>query len=144
MAQAQLQVLSLSLEIAKYQASSTQNELGVGIEQKAPLQGENEAKTATPATIIEKVMARSKEAGADPYKMVEIAICESRLNPNARNLTAKEDSRGIFQVNVVAHPNYDVLRLYEVDYNLMAAMQIWKNESYGAWKNCLQKHLAQR
>ena len=102
------------------------------------------AESAIPATIIEKIIARSKEAGVNPYVMTELFICESGLNPKARNLTKKEDSRGVAQINIIAHPEYDASRLYEVDYNLEMAFDILKKEGPGAWKNCMDKHLAKK
>ena len=112
------------------------------------------ASSSVPQTIIEKIIARSIEAGADPYKMTEIANCESDFNPKAKNIVKAnpalkikaEHSIGIFQINTApdAHPEYDRLLLEEVDYNIEVAMQIWKQESYQAWSNCLAKHLARK
>jgi len=154
LASAQLQ--AMSIQIALNQASTTPNE-PVVIEEQTPVRGDFKTITATtsiPTTIIEKVIARSKEAGADPYTMTEIANCESGFDPKVKNIVKanpalkikEEHSIGIFQVNTApdAHPEYDRLLLENVDYNLVAAFTIWKNEGYGAWSNCLKKHLARK
>ena len=88
-------------------------------------------------TIEEKI--RSIFPSSIEDTMLAIARCESNLNAKARNLTKKEDSRGIFQVNITAHPQYDPVKLYEVDYNLLAAFDLWMKNGTNPWYNCLNK-----
>jgi len=56
-----------------------------------------------------------------------VCMCESGGNPSARLYRPpNEDSRGLFQINIVAHRNYTVSRLYEPVYNIMAAIDVFK------------------
>lgn len=57
-----------------------------------------------------------------------IAIAESQGNPQAHNpgngTTDIEDSYGLWQINVLAHPSYDKKRLYDPGYNATAMFNI--------------------
>jgi hypothetical protein len=46
-----------------------------------------------------------------------IVMFESRGNPLSHALTSKEDSRGLFQVNIKAHPNANSSKLFDPEYN---------------------------
>lgn len=74
--------------------------------------------------------------GSDLNTAVMICYCESGFNTLARNLTSKEDSRGLMQVNVKAHPEYLNVDLYDPEINCMVAYQIFKKQGFSAWKNC--------
>jgi hypothetical protein len=56
-----------------------------------------------------------------------VCTCESGGNPNARALTAYEDSRGLWQVNLLAHPQYASVDLYDPAVNVQAALAISSN-----------------
>jgi len=60
-----------------------------------------------------------------------VCMCESGGNPNARLLRLpNEDSRGLFQINIKAHPGvYNVPKLYEPEYNIMSAIDIFKKRA---------------
>lgn len=56
-----------------------------------------------------------------------IAIAESGGDPQAHNpgnATDKEDSYGLWQINILAHPNYNKVRLYDPNYNAQAMYAI--------------------
>jgi hypothetical protein len=46
-----------------------------------------------------------------------IAMTESGGNPHNQTVTDSEDSRGIFQVNIFAHPDANASMLYDAKYN---------------------------
>lgn len=60
--------------------------------------------------------------------VVAIAITtpESSRNDHRRYVTSREDSRGLWQINTYAHPQFDKLRLYEPQYNANAAYQVYQ------------------
>ena len=55
---------------------------------------------------------------------VRIAYCESSFNTDAHN-TSREDSRGLFQINVNAHPQYSNYNLFDPDVNASVAYQVF-------------------
>jgi hypothetical protein len=61
---------------------------------------------------------------ADADTMAAIALAESSGNPLAHAYTSKEDSRGLWQVNVYAHPQYEQVDLYNPEVNAKAAVAI--------------------
>lgn len=75
----------------------------------------------------------------DPSLAAAIAMAESGGNPSAHALTPKEDSWGLWQINLKAHPQYDSRSLQDVGVNADAAYQIsaggksWK--PWGAYTN---------
>lgn len=65
-----------------------------------------------------------------------VCVAESHGDPNAHCFNCAgvvEDSRGIFQDNVDAHPQYAALNLYDPTVSARAAYQIWKSSGWGAW-----------
>jgi hypothetical protein len=46
-----------------------------------------------------------------------IVMYESGGNPLAQQVTDKEDSRGLFQVNTMAHPDANSMKLFDPEYN---------------------------
>lgn len=60
----------------------------------------------------------------DPALAAAIAMAESGGDPFARNLTAREQSYGLWQVNVLAHPEYHPLELGDPLTNAQAAYAI--------------------
>lgn len=67
-----------------------------------------------------------------------IVECESGFRPEAHN-TAGEDSRGLFQINVVPAANIDLLPLgdlFNPDINAQAARIVWQRQGWRAWLNC--------
>lgn len=71
---------------------------------------------------------------------VKIFSCETHLNPLAVNKTAIEESYGVAQINVLAHPRTDKTRLLDFKYNLDQAYGIYQNQgNWSAWYNCAAK-----
>ena len=63
-----------------------------------------------------------------------VCMAESGGNPGARNhRPGIEDSRGLWQVNWLAHPRYDGEALYDPGYNAQAALDIWRGSGWQAW-----------
>jgi len=78
-----------------------------------------------------------------PYKEIDNAVnvaeLESGWLTSARNL-AGEDSRGLWQINVQAHPRYTGWNLFDPQVNALAAYEIWLNAgSWRPWLNAARK-----
>lgn len=66
-----------------------------------------------------------------------IAYFESGYRPEAHN-TNGEDSRGLWQINVVPAANPDLLALgdlFDPDVNAQAARIVWERQGWAAWWN---------
>lgn len=68
--------------------------------------------------------------GIDLQTIVAICGAESGYNDHARALTALEDSRGLAQINVYAHPWGNFINLYDGATNLSAAWRVYKEAKY--------------
>lgn len=66
---------------------------------------------------------------------VAIARGESGWNTSARALTPREDSRGLWQINVFAHPWGKKINLYNARTNARAAWRVYKQagRSFRPW-----------
>ena len=66
---------------------------------------------------------------------VQICQCESDNDTNARALTNREDSRGLMQINIFAHPEYQNLNLYDPLINCQVAYQLYLNrrKTFSDW-----------
>lgn len=82
---------------------------------------------------------------------VAIAICESDLDPKNHCLNCfpgiLEDSRGLWQINVRAHPEYRNVDLFDPTTNARAALNVSSNGTdFNPWSTfkdgCYQRHLA--
>jgi len=60
----------------------------------------------------------SASSGIPVAILYSIVMNESGGNPNAHALTSTEDSRGLFQVNLRAHPNANSSQLFNPTYNM--------------------------
>jgi len=70
-----------------------------------------------------------------PYQhenAVRIAQCESGWRTGAWNYT-HEDSRGLFQINVDAHPQWATYNLFDPLVNAYFANQLWAVEGWQPW-----------
>jgi hypothetical protein len=70
--------------------------------------------------------------GADLQTSVAVALAESGGNPSARNLSSREDSRGLWQINVRAHPEL-AANLYDPATNARAARAVLRKQGWRAW-----------
>lgn len=67
-----------------------------------------------------------------------IAKCESTFDERAHN-TNGEDSRGLWQINVVPGANIDLLGLgdlFDPRINARAGAMVWARQGWRAWWNC--------
>jgi hypothetical protein len=71
--------------------------------------------------------------GADLVTAIAVAAAESGGNSNARALTSREDSRGLWQINVRAHPEFASSNLYDPATNARAAKAVLSKQGWGAW-----------
>jgi len=76
---------------------------------------------------------------------VDIAFCESGHNTTSACLNCfegiKEDSRGLWQINVNAHPQYKSVELYDPQINANAAYAVYleAGSTFKPWYNCANK-----
>lgn len=65
---------------------------------------------------------------------VDIAYCESGFNTNAHNDDG-EDSRGLMQINLKAHPYYSQYNLFDPAINTRLAYEIYtkSGKNFKAW-----------
>jgi hypothetical protein len=67
--------------------------------------------------IFDMLFKKGMQYGLPPEVWYPIVMGESRGNPAAHTQTSKEDSRGLFQVNVYAHPDANSSKLFDPEYN---------------------------
>jgi len=72
-------------------------------------------------------------AGRDLTISIAVAMAESGGNPNAHHVTSREDSRGLWQINVRAHPEFTSANLYDPATNAQAARTVLTKQGWGAW-----------
>lgn len=73
-------------------------------------------------------------SGSEIDNMVSIAFLESRFDTAAHNVSG-EDSRGLWQINVAAWPEFAVWNLYDPQVNAYCARRVFEVQGYGAWFN---------
>ena len=80
--------------------------------------------------------------GIDLNAAVKIANCESNFNTQAHNITG-EDSRGLMQINVNAHPELIFQDLFNPQINANAAYKIYlqSGKNFSAWTCAKQLNL---
>jgi hypothetical protein len=81
---------------------------------------------------VARVAYRAGWRGSDLTVAVAVARAESGGDPNA-HATAGEDSRGLWQINVRAHPDAAGLNLYDPQVNANYAYGLWKRSGWGPW-----------
>lgn len=65
-----------------------------------------------PGSVLDYITGIFEQAGIPTYVWLPIARQESGLDPNSHN-TSGEDSRGLFQINLNAHPEYATYDLFD-------------------------------
>jgi hypothetical protein len=68
--------------------------------------------------------------GSDLILALAVAGAESGWNTSALNPGPGEYSVGLWQINVRAHPQFDVNSLYDQDYNAHAAFDVFHDAGY--------------
>lgn len=61
---------------------------------------------------------------------IAVAHAESGFRTDSRYVTSEEDSRGLWQINTYAHPNFDGNQLYDGMYNGRAAFTVFRDAGY--------------
>lgn len=105
------------------------------IEQKDAPEVIFEPKTALVESVEDLIRQEFPE---NAEKMIEIAKCESQLNPEAYNPewhNGCQGSSGIFQVACVHGFEGD---LFDPEYNIKVAKEIYQSQGYNAWVICSQ------
>lgn len=72
--------------------------------------------------------------GIDLESAVRIAECESSFNTNAHNQNF-EDSRGLMQINLDAHPEYSNMNLFDpqINTNIAYGLYLTAGNSFKDW-----------
>lgn len=87
----------------------------------------------------------------DPKLAAAIAMAESGGNPDALAVTDREHSVGLWQINLLAHAQYDETMLHDAAYNAKAAFDIsqhganwrpWSTYTNGSYKQFLDGGIA--
>jgi hypothetical protein len=65
-------------------------------------------------------------------RALEVSRCESGLNTGAW-ATQGEDSRGLWQLNVLAHPQLAAWNLFDPQINAYFAYHLWSVQGWGPW-----------
>ena len=86
------------------------------------------------STQVSNYLYKAGFKGIDLQAAVKIAACESSFNTYAHN-TNGEDSRGLMQINVDAHPQYSSLNLFDPQVNCNIAYKIYleSGKNFKAW-----------
>jgi hypothetical protein len=74
---------------------------------------------------------------ANAAQALEVARCESGLWTGAWNSTG-EDSRGLWQLNLKAHPEFGTWNLFDPQINAYFAFHLWLAQGWGPW-TCAHK-----
>lgn len=82
-------------------------------------------------TEYQKVKAVFDAKGIPEFIWYPIMLMESGGNPGSRANTSKEDSRGLFQINVKAHPQWKNTDLYDPVTNAKIAAENFIGPAYG-------------
>ena len=93
--------------------------------------------------IVEQVAYNAGFRGNALDNSVEIAGCESGFDTNAYNLTNREDSRGLWQINIKANPQFASWDLFDPQINANAAYQLYKNrgDNFSDWTCAIMLNL---
>jgi hypothetical protein len=70
-----------------------------------------------PVSVYNELKTVGDKIGLPEYVWYPIAMYESHGDKKHHYVSKKEDSRGIFQVNIYAHEHVDKNKLYDVTYN---------------------------
>jgi hypothetical protein len=97
-----------------------------------------------PEALVRQAAYNAGFRGSHLDAAVMIAECESGFNPEAKCLNCfgvSEDSRGLWQINLNAHPQYKNVNLFDPQINANAAYQVYleSNSSFRPWYNCANK-----
>jgi hypothetical protein len=97
--------------------------------------------------MIKLIYSKFKDAGfndAQAKAAIANAMAESSLNPNATNITGKEESYGLFQINRKAHPEFSAAELVDPVKNIDAMIKIMKKDqkSYDTFRGLTDENAA--
>lgn len=65
-------------------------------------------------------------------RALEVSRCESGLNTGAWAYMG-EDSRGLWQLNLRAHPQFAAWNLFDPQINAYFAYHLWATQGWGPW-----------
>lgn len=82
------------------------------------------------ASVYETVKAIADSFGVPEYIWAPIMDSESGGNPGSHADTTSEDSRGLFQINIKAHPQWANTNLYDPETNAKLAFQYFIAPAY--------------
>jgi hypothetical protein len=82
---------------------------------------------------VKQILYNAGFKGVHLEAATKICYCESGFNTQAHN-TNGEDSRGLMQINIDAHPEYSSFDLFDPDINTQIAYEIFSESgNFQAW-----------
>ena len=85
-----------------------------------------------------KVDCYALKYGVKSSDLMGIIACESSFNPNAKNVTSRESSWGLVQINTWAH-DVSVKEATDPDFAIDFLAKHWKDGKRSMWWNCSKK-----
>lgn len=73
-------------------------------------------KPPKPTDVKGLIAYHAKEYGVSAERMEKTMICESGLNPKSTNITSREHSVGIAQINLLAHKTITEAQARDIDF----------------------------
>lgn len=128
-----------SRERGRYRYTAGGHNNHVHVSGVAGLSGSSDRRAPSSSSTLsgEQLAAVWTAAGGNPRQAqmaATVALLESGGRPNARALTSREDSRGLWQINVRAHPEWASRDLFDPATNAQAAVRISRNgTNWGPW-----------
>lgn len=97
--------------------------------------------TGDESEIIAFILKTARQYGVDEKKFLDVAICESGLIPQQSKIIhngRRENSWGIFQINLTAHPEVTKEQAMDIEWSTLWAAQQWV-AGHADWWTCYDK-----
>lgn len=75
----------------------------------------------------------ANEYEVSAYQMEKTLFCESSLNPNAKNITPREQSYGVAQINLLAHKNITIAQATDPQFAIEWTAKAFSQGKQGMW-----------
>lgn len=114
----------------------------IQLEESVPSANETEPESMTPVPLSIKDRIRAvcvEEDFARCDDLIRLAECESSLNPRARNISRRERSYGLYQINRKAHPHVTIEQAQDVEWSTRWAIQRFRLQGWEDWQVCKRK-----
>jgi len=93
-----------------------------------------------PMSVADRIRKVAKEEGYPyPEKLIKLAKCESSLNPKAKNVSRRERSYGVFQINLKAHRHITYEQATDVEWATRWSIGRIRKSGFRDWKICSRR-----